>query len=469
MRKVTELATGQVKDERIYLGGFEIYRRQRRRIRWSARRCTSWTTSSASPWWRRAPQGNEPGVPPQLIRYQFGNHLGSASLELDDQAQIISYEEYTPYGSTSYQAVRSQTETPKRYRYTGKERDEETGFTYHGARYYAPWLGRWVSCDPAGMVDGTNLYEYARAKPVMFLDPTGTTTVESEFAAAAEQRALLERDRISAHDKLVDAELRVSHHEHKLSTLEWEKHRNLVSDEKYASKLPQVQHNLDQAKENLGKAQGNLKDVQAKLDTVNKTFGTLQKKAAAKGLPILEIQQKAEEKVLASEIDKDALKKGGPKGGGGGGGGGGGAPPPPQGGAPAQGNQGGAPSQGGQSKKPEVDSKSSMGGELMGAAGALALSNDIMTFFTGKDSLKFFEDVVRGGFGDPEARTRVGDNIFRVTPADHRAAADARLKREMEGYYQEAAEKQGISVEELKRRIKAQPKSNEGPSIGPGR
>ena len=54
-------------------------------------------------------QGNEPASPAQLIRYQFGNHLGSASLELDDQAQIISYEEYTPYGSTSYQAVRSQT------------------------------------------------------------------------------------------------------------------------------------------------------------------------------------------------------------------------------------------------------------------------------------------------------------------------------------------------------------------------
>ena len=70
--------------------------------------------------------GNDP-APAQLIRYQFGNHLGSASLELDERAQIISYEEYTPYGSTTYQAVRSQTETPKRYRYTGKERDEETG------------------------------------------------------------------------------------------------------------------------------------------------------------------------------------------------------------------------------------------------------------------------------------------------------------------------------------------------------
>ena len=125
-----------------------------------ARRCTSWTTSSASRWWRRAPRGPKRASPPQLIRYQFGNHLGSASLELDDQAQIISYEEYTPYGSTSYQAVRSQTETPKRYRYTGKERDEESGLYYHGARYYAPWLGRWTSCDPAGLIDNSRENDY---------------------------------------------------------------------------------------------------------------------------------------------------------------------------------------------------------------------------------------------------------------------------------------------------------------------
>ena len=102
-----------------------------------------------------------------------GNHLGSASLELDEQAQIISYEEYAPYGSTSYQAVRSQTETPKRYRYTGKERDEESGLYYHGARYYAPWLGRWTSCDPAGVVDGLDLYRYARNDPAKLTDPSG--------------------------------------------------------------------------------------------------------------------------------------------------------------------------------------------------------------------------------------------------------------------------------------------------------
>jgi RHS repeat-associated protein len=118
------------------------------------------------------------GSPQQLIRYQFGNHLGSASLELDDQAQIISYEEYTPYGNTSYRAVRSQTEAPKRYRYTAKERDEESGFYYHGARYYAPWLGRWTRYDPAYMKSGPNLYEYVLNNPIRFYDPDGASAGE---------------------------------------------------------------------------------------------------------------------------------------------------------------------------------------------------------------------------------------------------------------------------------------------------
>ena len=120
--------------------------------------------------------------PIQLIRFQLGNHLGSAVLELDDQAQVISYEEYHPYGSTAYHAARSQTETSKRYRYTGKERDEETGFSYHGARYYAPWLGRWVSCDPIGLVDGINFYIYVQVNPVRFQDPSGTQTQPTGYS-----------------------------------------------------------------------------------------------------------------------------------------------------------------------------------------------------------------------------------------------------------------------------------------------
>jgi RHS repeat-associated protein len=160
IRKVTEGANGQIKDERIYLGGFEIYRRhdnnplvrETLHIMDDKQRIALVETRTL---------GNEQGVPKQVIRYQLGNHLGSVSLELDDQARIISYEEYTPYGSSSYQAIRSQIEIPKRYRYTGKERDEESGFYYCDARYYANWIGRWLSCDPILILyDKSNFLKY---------------------------------------------------------------------------------------------------------------------------------------------------------------------------------------------------------------------------------------------------------------------------------------------------------------------
>ena len=108
-----------------------------------------------------------------LVRYQYDNHLGSAMPRADDAAEVITYEEYFPYGSTAYQGVRSQTETPKRYRYTGKER-EETGLCYHGARYYIPWLGRWSSLDPVGLADGVNGFLYSGNSPLRYVDPKGT-------------------------------------------------------------------------------------------------------------------------------------------------------------------------------------------------------------------------------------------------------------------------------------------------------
>ena len=177
VRKVTESDARPGEDaarskERIYLGGFEVYRtdgsdsleRETLHIMDDQQRIALVETRT---------QGSD-GSPEQLIRYQFGNHLGSASLELDGEAQIISYEEYTPYGSTAYQAVRNGTETPtKRYRFTGKERDEETGFNYHGARYYVPWLGRWTSVDPSQRISATGRYVYGGDNPVTMRDDTG--------------------------------------------------------------------------------------------------------------------------------------------------------------------------------------------------------------------------------------------------------------------------------------------------------
>ena len=113
------------------------------------------------------------GSPVPRQRHQLDDHLGTALLEVDEAGAVISYEEYHPYGTTAYHAVRSGVEaSARRYRYTGKERDEETGLYYHGARYYAPWLGRWTSCDPAGMVDGTNVYRYVRGNPITLSDPS---------------------------------------------------------------------------------------------------------------------------------------------------------------------------------------------------------------------------------------------------------------------------------------------------------
>jgi RHS repeat-associated protein len=113
--------------------------------------------------------------PEQLTRLQFSNHLGSASLELDHTGTIISYEEYYPFGSTSFQSGRSLVEVKlKRYRYTSKERDEENGLYYHGARYYAPWLARWTAADPIGMEGGPNVYSYVLNNPAKYHDPTGT-------------------------------------------------------------------------------------------------------------------------------------------------------------------------------------------------------------------------------------------------------------------------------------------------------
>ena len=104
-------------------------------------------------------------------RYQYENHLGSASLELDNQGQIISYEEYFPYGGTSFIAGTSQSEVKlKEYRYTGKERDDTTGLYYYGARYYAPWLGRWLSTEPLLRNYQTDVDKQGRRKPLRFIN-----------------------------------------------------------------------------------------------------------------------------------------------------------------------------------------------------------------------------------------------------------------------------------------------------------
>lgn len=168
-----------VTEDRIYLGGYEIYRR-RVGTTLSLERETLHVSDDTKPVLlfetKTVDIDNLDGLPQIRARWQLDNHLGSSSNELDNSAQVISYEEYHPFGSTSFHTVNGGAEvSANRYRYTGKERDDETGLYYYGARYYASWLGRWTGCDPK-VEDGWNLYVYVKNAPVLYIDYDGCSS-----------------------------------------------------------------------------------------------------------------------------------------------------------------------------------------------------------------------------------------------------------------------------------------------------
>jgi RHS repeat-associated protein len=177
------LLDGTIKEERIYLGGYERFRRdtgdpndpveeiESHHLFESEQRVL--LVDDVLKTNRRHANGASYKTDP-VFRYQYNNHLGSACLELDHQAEITFFEEYHPYGTSAYRAAKNGIEAPaKRYRYTGMERDEESGLSYHAARHYLPWLGRWSSCDPAWDISRPNNYCYAGCMPTTKFDVTG--------------------------------------------------------------------------------------------------------------------------------------------------------------------------------------------------------------------------------------------------------------------------------------------------------
>lgn len=119
------------------------------------------------------PDGSPEGLANDQLRYSYTDLLGSHGLELDGDGQVVSREEFFPFGATAVWACRNQVEASyKTVRYSGKERDD-TGLYYYGYRYYQPWAGRWLSADPAGTVDGLNLYAMVRNSPLSAVDDDG--------------------------------------------------------------------------------------------------------------------------------------------------------------------------------------------------------------------------------------------------------------------------------------------------------
>lgn len=120
-------------------------------------------------------------IPGDQTRYSYDNLTGSSCLELDGDGNVITMEEFYPYGGTAVWTASSAVEADyKTVRYSGKERDA-TGLYYYGYRYYQPWVGRWLSADPAGTEDGLNLFRMCRNNPVTHTDQDGRMTDTDEY------------------------------------------------------------------------------------------------------------------------------------------------------------------------------------------------------------------------------------------------------------------------------------------------
>lgn len=113
--------------------------------------------------------GNDFGDTTPAVQYNLEDQLGSSVMLLETNAANISKEEYYAFGETSFGSY-----AKKRYKYCGKERDEESGMYYYGARYYSAWMCRFVSVDPlARDYPYLTSFNYAGNKPITHKDIDG--------------------------------------------------------------------------------------------------------------------------------------------------------------------------------------------------------------------------------------------------------------------------------------------------------
>jgi len=121
--------------------------------------------------------GNQSGYgwPALSTVYYHGDQIGSSRLITNYNGYPVWRGTFLPYG----EEYNAQIGT-NHYKFTGKERDDESGLDYFGARYYGNALGRFASVDPLQVIKQKlldpqqwNMYQYARDNPVRYIDPTG--------------------------------------------------------------------------------------------------------------------------------------------------------------------------------------------------------------------------------------------------------------------------------------------------------
>jgi len=119
--------------------------------------------------------------PSGTVHYYLSNHLGSHMVVTNATGACEQDIDYYPYGGVVTDHC---PKVPQHYKFTGKERDTESGNDYFGARYYASSLGRFMVSDKAfndqsqNDPQSWNLYGYVRNNPISFTDPTGNSCIQ---------------------------------------------------------------------------------------------------------------------------------------------------------------------------------------------------------------------------------------------------------------------------------------------------
>jgi len=118
--------------------------------------------------------------PGPVPHYYFHDHLGSTSVVTDNYGNISKESDYYPYGGE----IPITSNDSNRYKFTGKERDTESGLDYFGARHYTSSIGRFMVPDPGGpsaqdpgAPQSWNLYSYVQNNPLRAVDPSGLDCV----------------------------------------------------------------------------------------------------------------------------------------------------------------------------------------------------------------------------------------------------------------------------------------------------
>ena len=107
--------------------------------------------------------------------YATTDRLGSVrSLAKRDGTWALT-QRFSPYGVRMSRDTSASfgLGTRLRYGWTGREWDQETGLSYHRARYLLPTIRRWTQEDPIGYAGGVNVYAYVGGAALEAKDPSG--------------------------------------------------------------------------------------------------------------------------------------------------------------------------------------------------------------------------------------------------------------------------------------------------------